>query len=765
MKKGGWIWIWILACLYSNSWSQKKWDGEGNDSLWNNAKNWYPDGLPQSTDSVVIDNSIFQKDIFIWVTDTTSIVVHALTIQPSNSLRITLEIPTNNSQNPALSLLSKGNSISIYPNGTFINQSGASSGNPIVLAGKFWIGNQGKYIHRTLRGNASLIAALSAGPSNSKSIFEFDVPGSAGYTISISGRQFGTLVLNSTRTPKKTYNGSGVGNLTLWGDLTIGDSATFNSTLNGNILLNGNFEVSGKCNLTPSQLDTAQGRQIQILGDTATIHIKGTLTMGDNFRNMVIERGRITLLSGLTFPKSTQSLIIRKNTTLDLASFKLTGWGKLKTENTASIRISGLIAMDSANSNASIQLKVQDIDPGTSFCFYGDSSQQTGRDFPARIANLTIEKSNHHLTLSKSLEITDILLLKQGNLNSTEVNQLYFKGNHMMGNDSSFIDGPVHVYWKEKKNYLVPLGDSSVYAPMRVHRNSTDSSKFQLEYKRSKLEQADSSKLYPLVGINHQGYWLVNPYHANNSEVVIDSLLFYVKHLNPFTLKGQPVMARYDTSEKKWIGLPSAPIDSNGLFLKIVPQQLKTGIYVLGELQIDALPKYKIELIRKKINNHLTLQWFVGEDIQFDFYTLERSKDGIKFQQIDSLPSQKNNKGNTYASKTIADTIERYLYRVKGRQTDGKVIYSNVVFISPNFQAIVSYPNPVQNELRIEGLTEKIKSIKIIFIGVGSNQTVPWKQDSERTIIDVTGIPQGIVELFLSTETGRSYRTRIIKVN
>jgi len=125
MKKGGLIWIWILVCAYSNSWGQKKWDGEGNDSLWNNAKNWYPDGLPLSTDSVVIDNSIFQKDIFIWVTDTTSIVVHALTIQPSNALRITLEIPTNNSQNPALSVLSKGNSISIYPNGTLINQSGA----------------------------------------------------------------------------------------------------------------------------------------------------------------------------------------------------------------------------------------------------------------------------------------------------------------------------------------------------------------------------------------------------------------------------------------------------------------------------------------------------------------------------------------------------------------------------------------------------------------------------------------------------------------
>ncbi|MEY3433212.1 MAG: hypothetical protein RL131_1148, partial [Bacteroidota bacterium] len=471
------------------------------------------------------------------------------------------------------------------------------------------------------------------------------------------------------------------------------------------------------------------------------------------------------LLSGLVFPKSTQCLIVRQNTTLDLASFKLTGWGKLKTENTASIHLSGIIAMDSANSNASIQMKGQDIDPGTAFCFYGDSAQQTGRDFPAIVANLTIEKSNRQLTLSKSLEITDTLLLKQGNLNSTEINQLYFKGNHLAGNDSSFIDGPVHVFWKEKKNYLVPLGDSSAYAPIRVHRNSSDSSMFQLEYKRRKPLQADSSKLYPLIGINQQGFWQVHPNHTINSEVVFDSLLFYVTHLNPNSLKGQPVMARYDTVGAKWIGIPSAPIDSNGLFLKIVPQQIKAGIYTLGELQIDALPKSEIELARKKINNDLILQWFVREDIQFDYYTLERSQDGIKFQQIDSIRSQKNNKGNTYASNNMTDTSERFFYRVKGKQSDGKVLFSNVIIVSPNVQAISSYPNPAQHEIRIQGITEKIKSIKIINVGAGSNQTVHWKQDLEKVIVNVSGIRQGIAELILSTETGRTYRTRIVKVN
>lgn len=37
--------------------AQKWWDGEGKDSLWSNSKNWYPDGVPQSSDDVIIDNS------------------------------------------------------------------------------------------------------------------------------------------------------------------------------------------------------------------------------------------------------------------------------------------------------------------------------------------------------------------------------------------------------------------------------------------------------------------------------------------------------------------------------------------------------------------------------------------------------------------------------------------------------------------------------------------------------------------------------------
>ncbi len=765
MKKWGWIWAMILVSVYSESQSQKKWDGEGNDSLWNNPKNWHPDGLPNSTDSVVIDNSLFQKDIFIWVLDTVPIVIHALTVLPIPPLRITLEIPAINTHIPAISLLSKSISLSIHPNGTLINQSGASSGNTILLAGKFWIGNAGKYIHRTLRGNANLISALSVDPSNYKGVFEFDVPGSSGYTISISGRQFGTLQLSATRTPKKTYNGSGSSHLVVWGDLNVGDSATFNSTLNGNIGLHGNINILGRCLLNPSTRDSVSGRQLQFWSDTSKVTIKGTLSLGDNFRNIVIEKGETKLFSSVTLPKNSQSLIIRKGAVLDLQAFQVTGPGKFKTEHNASIKLTRKVAVDSLNSHSSIFMQLLEFDPTTNAYFYGDSMQQTGIHFPPALGKLTIDKKNESVYLSKTLELTDTLLLKAGNLKSTELNQLVFKGKYIDGHDSAYIDGPLTVSLHENKHYKIPIGDSSTYAPVLMYRNSNDSSRYFAQYKSRKSSFADSSKIYPLISITDQGYWIIQQLDTSNSTVNADSLLFYISQFKTDNLKGQPAMSRFDTVQKKWIGIPSAPMELNGRFLKIAPHYVKSGHYSLGELQLDALSKNGIELIRKRKNENMILEWTVADESRFTHFILERSQDGATYFKIDSVRSTKQSKSITHSSNPLHDRAEKYYYRIKGHQTDGKFMFSNIVFVSPQLPEIKVFPNPAQKILILQGVIEKIKSIRVFHSEKTSTQTILWSQNAETINLDISQLNSGVYELVLQTEKGIFYKTRFIKIN
>ena len=150
-----------MLLFTASTFGQKKWDGEGLDSLWSNERNWFPDGIPLPSDDVIIDNERFSGMYkIILPTGLTAVTVQSISILPGTGNAIVIELPSNNIAAPALTIASTGPSFRIGKSGTFINSSGASSGNPIVINGSFSIENGGRYVHRTQRGNASIVSKL-----------------------------------------------------------------------------------------------------------------------------------------------------------------------------------------------------------------------------------------------------------------------------------------------------------------------------------------------------------------------------------------------------------------------------------------------------------------------------------------------------------------------------------------------------------------------------------------------------------------------------
>ncbi len=47
----------LAITMVAFCYAQKKWDGGGNNNQWNNDQNWFPDGIPVASDSVVLDNA------------------------------------------------------------------------------------------------------------------------------------------------------------------------------------------------------------------------------------------------------------------------------------------------------------------------------------------------------------------------------------------------------------------------------------------------------------------------------------------------------------------------------------------------------------------------------------------------------------------------------------------------------------------------------------------------------------------------------------
>lgn len=229
----------------------RRWDGEAGDSLWSNPMNWEGNVLPTSSDDVVLDNSLYIQTYTVKLPEgTASVTLRSLVLSTSESFAITLLIPSVNKAAPALSTLASPG-IQIGKGATLINASGASSGNAIAVGDSLRILDGGRFVQRSETAHATLLGRLASGAGTSKGIIEFDVPGGASYTVSISNRIYGSLIFSSASAGvQKNYLSSGSGPLQVRGDCVVSSGAVWSLNFSGICSIVGNVSVAGTWNLS-----------------------------------------------------------------------------------------------------------------------------------------------------------------------------------------------------------------------------------------------------------------------------------------------------------------------------------------------------------------------------------------------------------------------------------------------------------------------------------------------------------------------------------
>src|SRR5579871_1566052 len=245
----------LLACCLFFSFlhllaNTKTWTGIAGDGKWSTPLNWSGASVPVATDDVLLDHNSVNSDYTVTMPDG-PVTIKSITITPATTQTITLLIPSTNFSTPAVTTTSSGYSIVINKGGILKNSSGLTSGSSLSISDSFQINNGGRYIHNTRSSHATnIVQILSKAPGTETGIFEFDTPGTQGYTVSISNRTYGTLVLSATSSSNgtRTYTGSGSNPLNINGDLQIGVGVTLKSDLatsKGNINLNGSLIQNG----------------------------------------------------------------------------------------------------------------------------------------------------------------------------------------------------------------------------------------------------------------------------------------------------------------------------------------------------------------------------------------------------------------------------------------------------------------------------------------------------------------------------------------
>lgn len=174
-------------------------------------------------------------------------------------------------------------------------------------------------------------------------------------------------------------------------------------------------------------------------------------------------------------------------------------------------------------------------------------------------------------------------------------------------------------------------------------------------------------------------------------------------------------------------------------------------------------PLLPIELLSfnvKEENKKVYLNWQTLTEINNDFFTIERSQNGINWEAIAKVESKGNStKIKQYEVIDEQPYLNQSYYRLKQINIDGQFSYSNIQSILIKKSALRIYPNPTNDKLIVEGEATYLTQLSIWnMLGQNVTNSIRTSGNNTRLEIDFSNLPNGMYIL-----KSKNSVTKIIK--
>lgn len=163
-------------------------------------------------------------------------------------------------------------------------------------------------------------------------------------------------------------------------------------------------------------------------------------------------------------------------------------------------------------------------------------------------------------------------------------------------------------------------------------------------------------------------------------------------------------------------------------------------------------------------NRTVILEWQTASEKNNDYFTIERSLDGINWEEVIKISGAGNSSSvlNYYAYDNNPYSEQSY-YRLKQTDFDGAFEYSEVISVGFNkaeINNITIYPNPVENEFILIGNSVEIRQIRL-FNSLGQDITskaIIKKQSDTGVVVDLTCLSPGLYYVKTLTTSNIVYK-------
>ncbi len=224
---------------------------------------------------------------------------------------------------------------------------------------------------------------------------------------------------------------------------------------------------------------------------------------------------------------------------------------------------------------------------------------------------------------------------------------------------------------------------------------------------------------------------------------------------------GNTVAANYQTSSVIYTN-GSAPSGSNAGV--IVPNGSGGSIWVNN---YGCVPSPMVVLDEKtfsitgfkKEEALVTLDWELVSSATYDYFSLEKSVNGIQFTEIKNTKAARMN--DTYRGVFRDETASAPLiyYRVKAVAMDGKTSYSSMKVVNRLGQKKISlFPNPASDQFTIESAVDGPMTVTVS--DISGRDLLKRSVSTNRLQVDASGWAPGFYTIRISNPDGTTLQTQ-----
>jgi hypothetical protein len=367
------------------------------------------------------------------------------------------------------------------------------------------------------------------------------------------------------------------------------------------------------------------------------------------------------------------------------------------------------------------------------------------------IQQLIVNKTSgtNTVTLNSPVSIGSAATLTTGIINTTSANYLNFNsGSSVLGaSGASYVDGPVRKTGSTAFDF--PTGNNSIYRPIAMSAPNVAADAFTAQYFNAAQPYGDEGTFAsPLYTISACEYWTLDRTIGtsdvavtlgwNSADCPQDA---YVT--DPSSL----VVARWDGSA--WVSHGNGGTTGNAATGTVSSSAAITSFspFALGTTSpVNPLPVEWLSFACSKTNTGtVKLTWITASELNSDYFSIEKSKDGLSFQSIGKMKaSGTTNNTNRYIYEDSSINSGRAYYRLKQVDLDGKFEYSEVCYVNSPVEeyTLKIYPNPGSNTVYIDLGGEEALSFSVLN-NLGQKLSVPSYDGDAKKVLDTSNLTAG----------------------